>query len=35
MLHYDTVQDMLNEGAKKARAIAAPNLAKIKEVILG
>ncbi len=35
MTHFDAVQDMLAEGAKKARAIAAPNLARVKEIILG
>ncbi len=35
MTHYDTVQDMLNEGAQKARAIARPNLDRIRKIILG
>lgn len=35
MNHYDTVRDMLETGAKRARAIASVNLTRIKEIILG
>lgn len=33
MEHFDEVQDMLNDGAKKARAIARPVLERTKDVI--
>ncbi len=33
MAHFDDVQDMLNEGAKKARAIARPVLERTKDAV--
>ena len=35
MAHYDKVEEMLKEGAKKARALAKPILEKVRETVLG